>query len=338
MTFISNQPPTFTVAASPSSGGQGTPVSLTATGISDPDDNVPSLLYLWSEPSPPSGQPSITLSGSTTATATFTMPPYNPGTPAQRRRTFQFRVTDSMGTSFAVNKTVEFNPNIAPTLNAIVYSDGSGNDQKILYSNSGGMTSGPDKSATLTRSPASDFDSDGDPLTFTWRIVSGPSSNVGSLSPTSGSSVTFGAPKPVTGAPNSGGVYTIGLVATDGVIQTAEQTINVLVMPSWANDVHPMFVNTGCTAGGCHGTTGGGNGLNMLPIATAYSGLVPNRLNKNNYANSMLYLRLTGTSLGSQMPKGFPALTQDLINMVRDWIEPENNVTSKTLSTGAENN
>lgn len=320
VSFTVNQPPVVAISSTPTSGPAGQVVALSGTGTTDPDDG--GLTYAWTEVPPAVGSP-VTLSGASTIDASFTMPAYS-GSAAQRRRTFRLTVTDSMGAAFAVSRTVEFTPNAVPVLNSIVPSG----DLKVFYSNS---AKGSDLNETLTAGPTTD--ADGDLLTFSWRILSGPSS-VGSLNSTSGTSVIFGAPKPTSSQPNTGGVYRVGVTASDGIALSAEVTVQVLVTSSWASDIYPL-ISGGCNTGACHGSSASG-GLQMTGGATtARTNLLSGRVTANDYANSLLYTKLqTGA-----MPKNAPPWSAELYNLVRDWIEPEHNLSTKIgLSGGAENN
>ena len=321
VTISVNQPPVVSVVSTPSSGPAGTVATLDGTGTTDPDDV--SLTYLWTEIPPAVGSP-VTLTGASTATASFTQPAYS-GSVTQRRRTFRLTVTDSMGASFTVNKTVTFTPNAPPSLNAIV----PGGDRVIFYSNS---LAASDKSETFTAGPTTD--ADGDSLTFSWSVKSGPLTSSTLLSATSGTSIAFGAPKPTLSQNSTGGVYVIAVVASDGSELSLEKTVEVVVTSSFTSDIYPLL-SAGCTTSGCHNAAGAG-GLSLSGGASSARGnLLNGRVSANDYQGSSFYSKLQDGS----MPKNGSAWGAHLYNLVRDWIEPEHNATSKPgLTTGAENN
>jgi hypothetical protein len=327
VSFSVNRPPVVVVTSTPASGPDGTFVTLGGAASSDPDDG--GITFAWTENQPGSGS-LVTLSGANTATATFTMPAYT-GSVAARRRTFRLTITDSMGAGFAVSQTVNFNPNRGPDA-PILTTNG---DRKVFYSDS--STTSTDKSEVLSVSSVTD--ADGDPLTMSWTVESGPITSTATLlSATSGQNITFkSAPKPSASQQNTGGVYTIGVTATDGVEQSGKTTVDLLVMPSWSSDIYPI-ITTSCGTGttGCHSSVAPGGGLVMGGGAgNALANLLNGRVSPNNASGSLLYSKVNDGS----MPKFASKLPQQLINMIRDWIEPENNVSPKPgLSPGAENN
>jgi hypothetical protein len=303
-------------------------VTLSGTGTTDPDDGV--LAYAWTEIPPAVGAP-VTLSGADTATATFTMPAYT-GSAAARRRTFRLTVTDSMGAAFAVSQNVVFNPNQAPATPTI----NAAGDRKVFHSNSSQNVS--DKTEILSVSAVTD--ADGDPLTFSWSVKSGPITTASTLlSSTAGSSITFlSAPLPTATQTNGGGVYRIAVVATDGIVLTGEGTIDILVTPSFTYDIYPLIAST-CGSGGCHG--GGSGGLTMPGswstgnAALARTNLLNGRVTPNDYQASTLHFKV-GPSGNMPSSGGWGA---DRAALIRNWIEPEHNVSPKPgLSAGAENN
>lgn len=95
---------------------------------------------------------------------------------------------------------------------------------------------------------------------------------------------------------------------------------------SFATDVQPIF-NSNCTV--CH--ISGGQAL-FLPLTNGVS--YDNLVNKaSTYtvgsklvvpcdsSNSILYKRISGTSVGSQMPKGGSALNSSDQNLIKTWID-----------------
>ena len=337
VSFAVNRPPVIVISSTPSAGPAGTFVTLSGNGTTDPDDG--GLTYAWTE-LPPAKGGLVTLSGANTISATFTQPVYQVsgggqgGSQSERRRTFRLTVTDGVGPSGAVNATVTFSPNVAPVLGAVTPTG----DRKIFYSNSGQTI---DRSETLTANSSGGagptVDADGDALSWSWRIVSGPFANPPSsyLSSTTQRSVTFGAPRPTQSADSTGGVYRLGVVGSDGAELSTEVTVDVLVTASFLGDVYPMFTST-CNSIGCHNNTAsGGLRLDQGASQSRSNLLTLNYVLPNNYSTSTLYFDLqTG-----KMPKTGAPFTQWQYYTVRDWIEPEHNVGSpEGLSSGAENN
>jgi len=319
--FVVNAPPEIAASVSPTSGPPGATVTLDGSGITDPDGDT--LSFAWEEV-PTSGNSPVTISNPTGASATFVVPSYS-GTIAQRTRRYRLTVTDVVG---PVSTTVEFVPNRPPGLPGLI-----SNKAKIRYD-------GAD-SATLMAS--SMVDPDGDPLTFTWRIVSGPASSGGTLSSASGLTVGFTVTKPTSSNAGTGGVWKVGAKATDGMETSAEATIDVLAYPSFSNDVWPIIANS-CATASCHGNSNTTPGaiLLMSNSTTFYNNTVNvdallssgKRVAPNEHKKSYLWnLVNAGT-----MPKGGSKLSQHQINIIRDWIEPEGKGTSGTISSGTESN
>ncbi|MCK6479939.1 MAG: hypothetical protein L6R43_07250 [Planctomycetes bacterium] len=341
VTFSVNQAPVIAISGTPASGPAGTLVTLSGVGTTDPEGET--LSYAWTEIPPAVGSP-VTLTGAGTITASFTMPAYS-GSMTQRRRTFRLTVTDGMGASRTTSQTVQFTPNAPPTLNGIT----AAGDRLIFYSDSAATS---DKRETLTAGPTTD--ADGDLLTFSWSIidesggVNSPLNQSSLLSATSGTSITFGAPKPTASVSNTGGTYVIQVVGSDGIELSAAKTIYVTVQASWSKDIYPM-ISGGCLGtGGCHGAGYQGNLFLGTGAQTALYGaagswssptaisLLSSRVAPNNYQNSSLYTRIqTGN-----MPKTGGAWSAYQYNMIRDWIQPEHNDPNgpSGITTGAEDN
>jgi hypothetical protein len=329
-----NQAPTVIVTATPASGPSNTLVTLDGSGTTDPSGET--LSYLWVQTAPAVGG-TVTLTNANTATCTFTQPAVPNNTPKpQRQRVFTLQVTDGLGPAYVTTATCTFVPNRPPVINAITASG----DRKFKYDDV--------DSEILSITPA--VDQDGDALTFAWRMVAGPPGNANPpsnyLSSSTGSTVTIKVKKPVPSANGTGGVYTVGVKASDGTEISGEATIQVLAYPSFQSHVIPIF-QASCNSGACHGGSAGGLNLSS-GAATVYSNLVNasgmsgscsggTRVAKNNYLGSCLYTLVNSGA----MPQSSTALTQDLKNIIRDWIEPEYQYTNPNkpgLTTGAEFN
>jgi hypothetical protein len=317
--FSVNRPPVIVLSADPASGPAGTVVTLDGSGTTDPDDA--SLAFAWTEIPPAVGAP-VTLGGADTDTASFTQPAYT-GTQNERRRTFRLTVTDSLGASGAVSATVSFAPNRKPVLVAPTALG----DRVIFYSNSGQTI---DRTETVTGNTDNagnpGVDADGDTLSWAWRVVSGPLTSTTLFSSTSVRSPVFGAPKPSQSQANTGGVYTLGVSASDGAELSDEATIQVLVTASFLGDVYPMLSASTCTAESCHGSFSAG-GLRMDQGATQTRTNLFNTANvsANDYQGSYIY----GQVNSGAMPQTGSPWSAFQVNMLRDWIEPEHNVTPK---------
>jgi hypothetical protein len=329
VSFSVNRPPVVVVSSTPASGPAGTEVTLSGATTSDPDDA--GLSWSWTEIPPQSGSP-VTLNGANTPTATFTQPAYT-GSVNARRRTFTLTVTDSMGAAYAVSANVNFSPNKGPNLPTIT----AAGDRVVFYA---GSNASGDKTEALTVSPV--FDDDGDPLTFAWSVESGPITSAATLlTATSGTSVTFkSAPKPSPSQSSTGGVYVIGVVATDGAELSPKGKVNLLVVPSWSLDIYPMIAGS-CNSGGtCHGSGSAGGLVMSQDAGSARTNLLNGRVTPDDYNASSLYNKLSSGSMPSTGTKwNITNQTDWMLKMVRDWIEPEWNTTPHPgFNVGAANN
>jgi hypothetical protein len=98
--------------------------------------------------------------------------------------------------------------------------------------------------------------------------------------------------------------------------------------PTFSTDVMEIFVRTGCTSSGCHGSAALG-GLDLRP-GTAYTALVGvpgraepiQRVIPGNPQGSYLIIRVEGRqTVGTRMPLGgMPLDNIDLTNL-RNWIQ-----------------
>lgn len=176
----------------------GTQVTLEGRGSFDPEGAT--LTYLWSIGSAPSGS-TATLSDVTAAAPRFT---------PDRRGTYRFDLVVSDGVNTAEDSaTVQAN-NRAP-----------------VAQTSGDLTATIGSVVTLDASASSD--PEGDPLTFSWTVLSQPNgSNVQIVNPT--------ASKPTVTVPLSG-TYVFRVVANDGSVSSspAEQRVTVINQAPLAN-------------------------------------------------------------------------------------------------------
>ena len=123
---------------------------------------------------------------------------------------------------------------------------------------------------------------------------------------------------------------TTGPATTDDTTDTTgEDTTTGLTGPSWAVDVYPVL-NPPVTCD-CH--TPGSGGLKMGDAATAYMNLVGvpaskgmlKRVEPGDATKSFMWHKINGTQAdvggGSQMPLGAPALPQETIDLITEWID-----------------
>ncbi len=174
-------------AGAPQTVNPGASVTLDGSGSYDPNGDA--LTYQWTQ----TGGVTVTLSGATTVSPTFTAPA------ASGMLIFTLTVTDTGGLTDTATTTVTV-PNIAPTADA-------GAPQTV----------NPGDSVTLDGSASSD--PNGDPLTYHWTQTGGVTvmlSDATSISP------TFTAPA-------ASGMLTFTLTVTDtgGLTDTTTTTVTV---------------------------------------------------------------------------------------------------------------
>jgi hypothetical protein len=311
-----NQPPVLGGNMTPLAGPPTTAVTVAGTAT-DPEGD--SLSYAWSQVSGPTAD---SVTGATTLNLGFNCPTYT-GSITQRRIVYRLTVTDSFGPT---TQDFTFQPNRAPSLNAIIATG----DRKFLFKDS--AASSTDKSETLSGSPATD--ADGDTISFSWTVVSGPITT-GILSAATGASTIVSVAKPSASQQETGGVFTIGCTGSDSIESSTQVTIQVLAYPSWTSDVYPILQGS-CSGASCHSGIQSPNLTNgSSTVRTTILNNGPPYIVPNNHTGSDLWNRVnTGN-----MPKApNPSLSQHQINMLKYWIKPEHNGTAGTLSTGAENN
>ncbi len=132
------------------------------------------------------------------------------------------------------------------------------------------------------------------------------------------------------------GVYVVSFTATDefGLADPTPSLRTITVEAAAAasfSDVQQMVFNTSCAFSGCHGGGSQSAGLD-LSEGNAYNALVnvPSseqgdvlRVKPGNSDESYLYLKVIGdpSISGARMPRGGGALSQDLIDLLRSWID-----------------
>jgi chitinase len=177
-------------AGSDRDASRGVALALSGAGSTDPDGDP--IAYQWTLVSRPPGS-AATLLGAATATATLTPDLYGP---------YVVRLIVTDGELSSADEVTITARNHAPVANA-------GND---LESNVG---------ATLALSAAASSDPDLDPIGCSWAVVSWPAGSAASLSDavSCSPSVTFDVE----------GTYTFSLVVSDGLLESAANTVQVTV-------------------------------------------------------------------------------------------------------------
>lgn len=165
-------------------------------------------------------------------------------------------------------------------------------------------------------------DPDGDDMSYLWDFGDGMSS--ASLSP---GDHTY----------DQAGTYTVTFTVSDArgaVDPTPDQrTVTVEAGGSVATftDVQNRIFSASCAFSGCHAGSAPAQGMN-LSQGMAYGEIVGvpsaqqpslDRIEPGDADASYLYLKVTGapTITGSRMPRGGPPLDQELVDLLRDWIE-----------------
>lgn len=175
----------------------GNTVTLAGSGT---DADGDALSYLWTIVTMPSGS-SAALSDAEIAASTITPD-------AAGVYTLSLTVNDGTANSDADTMTITATkPNTIPVNTPPVAN--AGNDQTVTLG------------AGISLSASASTDADSDPLSYTWSIVSAPSSSSAALSDTAivNPSIT----------PDLLGTYTISLVVNDGTVDSAADTVLITV-------------------------------------------------------------------------------------------------------------
>lgn len=123
----------------------------------------------------------------------------------------------------------------------------------------------------------------------------------------------------------STGTGNTSLVVEDSkspVRDTVKVNIAVVSNVSFSSQIQPIF-NASCAS--CHGSSGGLNlsasvsYANLVNVSAQSSCTTLKRVLPNNASQSVLYLKVAGTSCGNRMPQG-GSLTTDQINLIQVWI------------------
>jgi hypothetical protein len=166
-------------------------------------------------------------------------------------------------------------------------------------------------------------DPDGDDMTYLWDFGDGMSST--SLSP---GPHTY----------SESGSYTATFTVTDarGAVDPTPDSRNVTVEGGGGQlatftEVQTRIFTASCAFSGCHGGSSPAQGMN-LTAGQAYAHIVNvpsneqparDRIEPGDPESSYLYLKVMGdpSISGGRMPLGGPPLAQELLDLLRDWIE-----------------
>jgi hypothetical protein len=192
-----------------------------------------------------------------------------------------------------------------------------------------GTITSPQGNVTISEDESVEFagaaeDPDGDDMTYLWDFGDGITST--QLSP---------GPHTYT----ESGTYTVTFTVTDseGASDPSPDTRTITVEGGGGGNeatfaaVQSQIFTPSCALSGCHNSTSQASGLD-LTAGSAYGNIVNvasseqpgvDRIEPGEPSESYLYLKVTGDSSisGSRMPLGRPALSGDLIDLLRDWIE-----------------
>ncbi|MDO9264585.1 MAG: PKD domain-containing protein [Desulfosalsimonadaceae bacterium] len=266
-------------------------VTLNGSGSSDADGDT--LTYAWSFTSIPNGSAAV-LAGAATVSPTF---------------------TPDIDGSYAITLTVnDGTVNSAP--DTVMVTASSVNSAPVA-------SAGPDQNvitaSLVALNGSGSSDADGDTLTYSWSFTSRPIGSIALLSGAATVSPTF--------TPDVDGSYVISLTVNDGIVNSAPDTVMVTAASaiSFAGAVQPIF-NSNCT--GCH-SAGGIAPFLILTAGSSYGNLVNVpatqsagiRVIPGSSATSVLYLRISGTSVGARMPFGGSPLTSANQGLIQDWID-----------------
>lgn len=177
------------------------------------------------------------------------------------------------------------------------------------------LTAGASSTLTVTAT-----DADNDALTYEYSASGGTVSG-------SGASVTWTS----SSTASAGATFTVSVTVKDGKCTSgcpsSVKTFEIgtsSTIPTFSS-VQTSFFTPTCATAACHGGTQSpaliagqayGNIVNVNSTFSAGKKIVL----PGESDSSALYLRVSGTSQGTQMPKGLPALSASDQNKIRDWI------------------
>lgn len=276
-----NHPPSVQqVAASQTSLDEGSSLTL-SVNASDPDGQP--LTYSWTQlpPSPP-GLFGPDTGGSRTWTAPL----------LSRTTVFTLKVTASDGKGGTAQGSVNVTVANVPALNQAPIVDEAPTlpTTRVIAGDSVPLFIGA-------------RDQDGDPLSFSWKVL--PGSATGTLSDGQTNMASWRSPD--LAAATS---YTFQVTVSDGTATVTRSASLRVDMPTYAQDIQPLW-SPACTD--CHNDSPGSFGnLNLLPgaswaqlvhHATAGACSALQRVTPGQPDDSLLVMRVSGESCGRQMPQ-----------------------------------
>ena len=237
------------------------------------------------------------------------------------------------------NATVEFTAD-APVLAYATVIDNTSNDPIFVlpFADDGtpvaenraptGTITSPSGDTTIAEGESIQFsgtatDPDGDDTTVVWDF---------------GDGVTSTQRSPNPHVYSDEGVYTVTFSVTDelGLSDPSPPTLTVTVNPQTGMEatftrVQTEIFNPSCALSGCHSAGSAAQGLvlaqgqafgNIVNVRSSEQGSM-DRIEPGDPDNSYLYLKVIGDSSisGVQMPRGRAPLSQELRNLLKDWIE-----------------
>jgi PKD repeat protein len=275
--------------------------------------------------------------GSTLGSDSMTLEPFSnavkgvfrfiPSVPSNQRTQDFFTVSYSASAPVAVAVTPVDNatndgfyvvPSFAPP---ITNETGSSNSPP------NGTIVAPSENQTISEGGTVNFegmaaDPDGDDMTYLWNF---------------GDGITTTALVPGNHTYSDSGTYTVTFTVTDshGAADPTPDTRTITVQGGGGeaatfSAVQQQIFTQSCAFSGCHGGSSPAEGMD-LRAGAAYGDIVNvpsnqssfDRIEPSDPESSYLYLKVTGDSSisGSRMPRGAAALSQRLLDLLRDWIE-----------------
>ena len=129
-----------------------------------------------------------------------------------------------------------------------------------------------------------------------------------------------------------GGTPTDTPTDTDTNTNTNPNPRVILTNPSFATDIQEIFDRIGCATSDCHGGANQG-GLGLASAAASHENLVDipavalnnphlglDRVEPNDHLASYLWLKVSGTTAGTQMPQGLAPLDPIDKTNIMNWI------------------
>lgn len=249
-----------------------------------------------------------------------------PSVPANQRTQDAFTISYSASAPVAVNLTPVDNatndgfyvvPSFAPPVGGSSAANNPPNG--IIVLPTGNVTIQEDSPVNFEGSAE---DPDGDEMTYLWNF---------------GDGITTTALVPGNHTYTDSGTYTVTFTVTDSngaadpTPDTRTITVESAASQATFSAVQTQIFTASCAFSGCHAGGSPAQGMN-LSAGQAYANIVNvrsseqgslDRIEPDDPDESYLYLKVTGDSSisGSRMPLGSGALNQDLLDLLRDWIE-----------------